>query len=52
MMPLDQQHEHVELRRFSSNVWAQSPRRCCMTPDEVYSLTAYLLHRAGIIAED
>ena len=52
MMPLDQQHEYVEMRRFSSNVWADSPRPCCMTPDEVYSLTAYLLHRAGIIAED
>ena len=52
MMPLDQQHDHVEMRRFSSNVWTEAARPCCMTPDEVYSLTAYLLHRSGIIGED
>ena len=52
MMPLDLQHEHVEMRRFSSSVWTEAAAPCCLTPDEVYSLTAYLLHRAGIIAED
>ena len=52
MMPLDLQHEHVEMRRFSSSVWTVAAAPCCLTPDEVYSLTAYLLHRAGIIAED
>ena len=51
MMPLDQQHEHVSLRRFSSSVWATSPTPCCLSPDEVYSLTAYLLYRGGIIQE-
>ncbi len=51
MMPLDQQHEHVSLRRFSSSVWATSPTPCCLSPNEVYSLTAYLLYRGGIIQE-
>ena len=52
MMPLDLQHEHVDMRRFSSSVWTEAAAPCCLTPDEVYSLTAYLLHRSGIIAED
>ena len=52
MMPLDMQHEHVDMRRFSSSVWTEAAAPCCLTPDEVYSLTAYLLHRSGIIAED
>lgn len=52
MMPLDLQHEHMDMRRFSSSVWTEASRPCCMTPDEVYSLTAYLLHRSGIIGED
>ncbi len=52
MMPLDAQHEHVDMRRFSSSVWTKEPAPCCLTPDEVYSLTAYLLFRSGIIEED
>ena len=52
MMPLDRQHEHVSLRRFTSSVWTDAPAPCCLTPDEVYGLTAYLLHRSGIIEED
>ena len=51
MMPLDQQHQHVSLRRFSSSVWATSPTPGCLSPDEVYNLTAYLLYRGGIIQE-
>ena len=52
MMPLDLQHEHMDMRRFSSSVWTEASAPCCLTPDEVYSLTAYLLHRSGIIADD
>ena len=52
MMPLDLQHEHVALRRFSNSVYSDGEEPCCLMPDEVYSLTAYLLHRAGIIEED
>ena len=52
MMPLDLQHEHVDMRRFSSSVWTEAAAPCCLTPNEVYSLTAYLLNRSGIIAED
>ena len=52
MMPLDAQHEHVDMRRFSSSVWTTEPAPCCLTPDEVYSLTAYLLFRSGVIEED
>ena len=52
MMPLNLQHEHVDMRRFSSSVWTEAAAPCCLTPDEVYSLTAYLLNRSGIIAED
>ena len=52
MMPLNAQHEHVNMRRFTSNVWTETPAPCCLTPDEVYSLTAYLLFRSGIIEED
>ena len=51
MMPLDQQHQHVSLRSFSSSVWAARPTPCCLSPDEVYSLTAYLLYLGGIIQE-
>ena len=51
MMPLDLQHEHVSLRRFSNSRWTTSPTPCCLSPDEVYSLTAYLLYRGGIIQE-
>ena len=52
MMPLPQQHQHVNLRRFSNSVYARSPTPCCLNSDEVYSLTAYLLFRGGIIQED
>ena len=52
MMPLDAQHEHVDMRGFSSSVWTTEPAPCCLTPNEVYSLTAYLLFRSGIIEED
>ena len=52
MMPLDLQHEHVALRRFSNSVYSDGEEPCCLMPDEVYSLTAYLPHRAGIIEED
>ncbi len=52
MMPLDQQHQHVSLRRFSSSVWAARPTPCCLSADEVYSLTAYLLYLGGIVQED
>ena len=52
MMPLDAQIEHVNMRRFTSSVWTEAPAPCCLTPDEVYSLTAYLLFRIGIIEED
>ena len=51
MMPLDQQVRHVSLRRFSSSVWTDLPAPCCLTSDEVYSLTGYLLYRSGIIQE-
>ena len=52
MMPLDMQVQFATLRQFSSLEWAATPAQCCLSPDEVYSLTAFLLFRSGIIAED
>ena len=55
MMPLDLQMQHAKLgfvagRRPSIGGILYEP--CCLKPDEVYALTAYLLYRNGIISED
>ena len=55
MMPLDLMQQYVSLWRFSNSEWPQrtdGPAPCCLSADEVYSLTAYLLYRNGIIEED
>jgi hypothetical protein len=52
MMPLDMQVQFVTLRQFASLEWSPIPAQCCLSPDEVYSLTAFLLFRNGIIEED
>ena len=46
MMPLDLQHRVIQYEVRDPTT------QCCLTPDEVYSLTAYLLYRNGIIEED
>jgi cytochrome c len=48
MMPLDRQQQYV---KFSVKSGDGGPKECCLTSDEVFSLTAYLLHRNGIIQE-
>ena len=55
MMPLDLQMQHAKLgfvggRRPSTGGILYEP--CCLKPDEVYALTAYLLYRNDIIGED
>lgn len=58
MMPLDRQLQHLKLLYLKE--WGYGPsnptppyrRRCCLEPDEVYSLTAYLLHSVGLIGEN
>ena len=54
MMPLDLQMQHVKLGFISglrgSGGILYEP--CCLKPDEVYALTAYLLYRNGIVRED
>ena len=56
MMPKDLQIQHVAATVTPRLGWGSlsmgSGRACCLTPDEVYSLTAYLLYRNGIIQED
>ena len=55
MMPLDLMQQYVSMWRFSSSEWPQKtvgPAPCCLSADEVYSLTAYVLHRSGIIEEN
>ena len=55
MMPLDLMQQQVSLWRFSNSEWPQrtdGPAPCCLTADEVYSMTAYLLYLSGIIKED
>jgi cytochrome c len=44
--------QFVTLRQFASMEWSPIPAQCCLSPDEVYSLTAFLLFRSGIIEED
>jgi cytochrome c len=48
MMPLDRQNQYIT---FSVRTAPGVPKQCCLTSDEAYSLTAYLLHRNGIIQE-
>ena len=55
MMPLDLQMQHTKLgfiggRRPAIGGILYEP--CCLKPDEVYALTAYLLYRNGIVGED
>ena len=55
MMPLDLQMQHAKLgfiggRRPAIGGILYEP--CCLNPDEVYALTAYLLYRNDIIGED
>ena len=55
MMPLDLQMQHAKLgfiggRAPSLGGILYEP--CCLKPDEVYALTAYLLYRNGIVRED
>jgi hypothetical protein len=58
MMPLDRQVQHLknlyvrDWRYGPANPLRPDQRRCCLEPNEVYSLTAYLLHGAGIIGEN
>ena len=55
MMPLDLMQQQVSLWRFSNSEWPQrtnGPAPCCLTADEGYSMTAYLLYLSGIIKED
>ncbi len=54
MMPLDLQMQHSKLGivpsiRASGGILYDP---CCLKPDEVYALTAYLLYRNGVIRED
>jgi cytochrome c len=55
MMPLDLQMQHAKLgfiggRRPAIGGILYEP--CCLKPDEVYALTAYLLYRNDIVGED
>ncbi len=55
MMPLDLQMQHTKLgfiggRRPAIGGILYEP--CCLKPDEVYALTAYLLYRNDIVGED
>jgi hypothetical protein len=55
MMPLDLQMQHAKLGFIPGRVPASGGilyEPCCLKPDEVYALTAYLLYRNGIIRED
>ncbi len=52
MMPRDLQEQRVALTVTPRLGTAGPAPACCLTPDEVYSLTAYLLFRNGVIAED
>lgn len=56
MMPLDLQMQHVKLGFISSTASRGGSgilyEPCCMKPDEVYAVTAYLLYRNSIIRED
>ena len=52
MMPRDLQEQRVALTVTPRLGRAGRPPRCCLGADEVYSLTAYLLYKNGIIAED
>jgi cytochrome c len=53
MMPLDMQQQFTALKKFAAVEWSDSQAApCCLNPDEVYGLTAFLLFRGGIIAED
>ena len=51
MMPRDLQEQRVALTVTPRLGTAGRPPRCCLGADEVYSLTAYLLHLNGIIGE-
>ena len=51
MMPLDRQQQHVKAS-VATEWLGGAPAPCCLSSDEVYSLTAYLLYRNGIIPED
>ena len=56
MMPLDLQMQHTKLGcipRFAARGGTgilYDP--CCLKPEEVYAVTAYLLYRNGIVRED
>lgn len=52
MMPFDLQVQHVHLGPMPPRIPSSNPlASCCLTPNEVYSLTAYLLFGNGIIKE-
>jgi cytochrome c len=56
MMPLDLQMQHQKLgfipRFAAAGGTGILYEPCCMKPEEVYAVTAYLLYRNGIIRED
>ena len=53
MMPLDLQRQVVNFGYIPGRLPPRGPTgSCCLTPDEVYGLTGYLLYRNGIIRED
>jgi cytochrome c len=53
MMPLDSQLKAVLFRDVPGKLaLTRDPAPCCLASDEVYSLTAYLLYRSGIVKED
>ena len=55
MMPLDLQMQHAKLGFIGGrrpSLGGILYELCCLKPDEVYALTAYLLYRNGIVRED
>src|SRR5262249_6831954 len=53
MMPLDMQQQVTPVKKMAAvGSYDSQTTPCCLSPDEVYSLTAFLLFRGGIIAED
>jgi cytochrome c len=55
MMPLDLQMQHAKLGFIGGRAPSSGGilyEACCLKPDEVYAVTAYLLYRNGIIREN
>ena len=55
MMPLDLQMQHAKLGFIPGRVPSSGGilyEPCCLKPDEVYAVTAYLLYRNGVVRED